>query len=251
MKPLKKTINTLAIIPQLNCTRLCDYCYERKKEYKVSLSQKDFSNLIKNTIKEIENLKEIMIDINEGFIDSETQFLEFLPNNIPIIVTTTPTTLPKFLKCYQKIKINISIHNPYDLKSYDLLNQSVKDRVGYLCIMFNDFVSSPELQKIYLRKKPIYIMIDKFSNKWINFISSLDNTVIINKLKILQLRSNITIDNCLLTYINNLPCPAYTQLNIYRDGSKRQCPYSSKEDIDITNNDILKSKCFMIKERTI
>lgn len=73
---------------------------------------------------------------------------------------------------------------------------------------------------------PFYFIFNKFGYPWHarNYPDLFLSTV-----QRVQKFNRYTIDHCMLTRFDGQSCPASTQINIYRDGSIRRCPYQPVE----------------------
>jgi hypothetical protein len=82
-----------------------------------------------------------------------------------------------------------------------------------------------ELSLDQLGDVPFYFIYNKYGETW-----KKDSTeVYLRTLQKVQKFNRYTIDHCMQTRFNGQPCPASTQINIYRDGSIRRCPYQPIE----------------------
>jgi hypothetical protein len=133
-------------------------------------------------------------------------------------------------------KFHISIHTLADLTQVRMLS----DVAGY-SILVKDLDDFPELEL----KQPIYLLADKFSDYW-KKMSPAELYVCFSDRINKRSLTNACIDNCLVTRVNGQECPATTQINIYRDGSVRKCPYMPEEP---ANADYSKG-CLLIGSKT-
>lgn len=217
-----KMIKSLCLIPEIWCDNNCQYCYTKKQEFNECLSIEKYIDEISKVQLKI-NFDEILLDYNG--IESEKNINHILKslNHDDITITTTPTAalnLYTYLNNNEKYNINynISIHNNEDIVLLNYLN-NIKLNINYISVMVNDI----NLISIKIKNKK-YLLFNKFSDIWKN----IDSSILYHNL-IKYMNNNVfdyDIDNCLTTQITDQECPAYTQLNLYRDGLYRRCPYS-------------------------
>lgn len=217
-------INSLCLIPELSCGRMCPNCYEKKKIYGQELSLSEYVLFVQRNMDQLPSLMEVLIDYN-GLESKESlnQILSILPEKLPVFVTLTPTSMKKIIGLDRKVDYRLSLHNSEDTI---LAAELMKDHeIDCFSVMINDVqtVSLP-----LLKGAPLYILFDKFSELW----KSQGLDLFDKFLEACTNLSNLTMDHCLQTRSLNHECPAESQINLYRDGSIRRCPYQPVEPPD-------------------
>ena len=214
MNSLKK-INSVCLIPEITCGQQCPYCYEKHKKYGIPLSQELYMNFVKKSIQNLPSLTEVLIDYN-GL--ESVQLLKSLIELIPQVTTRLiTTTLIGFDKAKELDAIfNISFHGEKDIPELKRIITAYPEKIGNITLMAYDLSFLEELKALGI---PVYVMVDKFSAAWKHMLPAQIYTSI----------NELNVDNCLLTRVNQQECPASTQINLYRDGSVRRCPYQPEE----------------------
>lgn len=238
------SLKSLAIIPNTKCKRGCSYCYENYKNYGKELSEDSFLSLIKTKINEYDP-EEILIDFN---VITNIEWLERIVHSIfpwmNILITTTVDQAELFMKVYKSwnVKYVISIHTESDLEWVNSISTEDKKRVECLSLMYSkDDLISKSLNLGF----DIYLLHDKFDASWKNGRPYTSYLEVIKKYSAFE--NLIEVDHCVSTLINNQSCPAFSQVNIYRDGSIRRCPYSPVDQSKLDSS-TFDNGCQLIKE---
>jgi len=169
------------------------------------------------------SLTEVLIDYNG--IESISNLQMLLPNTIPVIITTTfrgmvtVNSLP--------VTFHISLHTSSDVYAAKEFYERFPEKIKSFSVMADDIEKLP---LHHLGDVPFYFIFNKFGFPWkTRNYPALYLTTETNAAEF----KNHTIDHCMLTRINGQECPASTQLNLYRDGSTRRCPYQPAEPFEV------------------
>ena len=217
-------IESICLIPELSCQRKCPTCYENRKIYGSNLTESSYEHLISKNLENLPSLTEMLIDYNG--LESST-FIQSLRNltSLPVTITTNVEGMLR-LKELKNVKFHLSIHTHEDILIIKELLNEYSELICSFSVMIDDL---KHLDISAFKEFPIYFLYDKFgfiygvSNYLTTYLSTMD------KIKSFKYGS---IDNCMLTRVNDQQCPASTQINIYRDGSIRRCPYQPVEPAD-------------------
>ena len=176
------------------------------------MKMEDFTQSVKRITKSLSSLTELLIDYN-GVESLANVKLMIEAAELPTTLTCTIRSM-EFLKSLP-VKFNISLHSEDEIP--DILANA--DKISSISVMTHD-LGGFNLKPI--EHIPTYFVYNKFSLPWSarNFSSLYLDTV-----KMTESFKEGTIDHCMLTRIVGQECPASTQLNFYRDGSFRRCPY--------------------------
>lgn len=224
----KSKITTLGLIPELTCKRSCTYCYEKRKDYGDPLSIADFKNAAEHILTEFTDIEEILFDYNggEGILREVLLYLTSWEDK-KILVTGSPRDCRAVL-AFPNARFSLSIHDDEDLQYLVDHRKEYGDRVECVSIMFHEV---GKLCAFLKPDVPIYFNIDKFSTDWPPGEDVSRKIVVMTRLA--GGVENIIVDNCLATILNKQECPAWTQINLYGDGSVRYCPYSPTDQLDM------------------
>jgi len=221
----KTKISSICLIPEVTCHRNCPNCYEKKQLYGIPMQESEYTNIILQNMETLPSLTEMLIDYNG--LESKELIITLLNIN-PKLKKTITTNVEGALKIADiitsNIELHLSIHNNDDI----LKVKDLKLPISSYSVMIND------IDKLFLDQLgdvPFYFIYDKFHSSWSvwkakNFVVQYFETI-----QKVQKFKQYTIDHCMLTRINGQECPASTQINIYRDGSVRRCPYQPKESV--------------------
>lgn len=220
MNSWKTKVNSLCLIPETKCTRNCTNCYEKMKNYGEKLTEKSYITLVLQTMESLPSLTEVLIDYNGNA--SIKLLKECLSLNTKLKAVITTNIEGAIIANGLTADLHVSIHSPKDI---DILkNSSIKP--SSVSIMVDDIGKLPLHQ---LGDVPFYFIFNKFGYPWRArnypdlYLSTIQQAQIFNQ---------YTIDHCMLTRFNGQQCPASTQINVYRDGSIRRCPYQPQEPDD-------------------
>ncbi len=213
-------INSLCLIPETKCGRKCPNCYEEKKKYRPSLTQPMYIKLVSQHMTNLPSLTELLIDYNGN---ESPIFLEALLALTTVTKTITTNIEGLWqLRRLSGVNFHLSLHTIRDVRKAKELKENFPFIKSFSVMA--DEIDDLALQD--LGDVPFYIIVNKFGYHWKNEPAAVNYMNIITKSRHLK---NIHLDNCLLTRINGQECPGATQINIYRDGSVRHCPYIPEE----------------------
>lgn len=235
-------IKSLAIIPHLTCARKCTYCYEKHKEYGKALSISDFHQRVQKELDFSSDIEEVLIDANVGKPTNRAVVISLATASLgydkKVIITTVPRELPFYAKL--PVKFHVSLHNFEDIRIFSGLHRRWfrRDRkVESVSVMVKDLARKEFFDyfvALVPKTVPVYLLIDKFGTMWKDIQRERRLPTDENPLKALLTTQkagyDVTMDHCLMTVLNHQECPASTQLNIYRDGTARLCPYETKPE---------------------
>ena len=217
-------INSLCLIPETSCGRMCPNCYEQKKIYGPELSLAEYVSFVQRNMDQLPSLMEVLIDYNgRESKESMNQILSIIPVKMPVYITLTPQSMMNVVGFDRKVEFRLSLHDKNDT----VLAAELAEHFDIDCysVMIDDVT---KLSLPLLKGAPLYLLFDKFSEMWKKLGLDLFNKF----LEACNGLSNLTMDHCLQTRSLNHECPADSQINLYRDGSIRRCPYQPVEPPD-------------------
>jgi hypothetical protein len=179
-------------------------------------------------LKSLKQCEEILIDVNpQKDMTSVYNILEDLIfqawhiYSLPVVITTTYEVLESLPASIvsSPVKFDISLKEPAD-SDIELLT-------ALDCVRCINIVDT---QNAVINSRKRRYITDKFAGSWRNFVEYCTtlgiSQQITSPLKLPVL--NYT-DDCITTVATRNPCPASTQLNLYKDGSVRRCPYMPRD----------------------
>jgi hypothetical protein len=121
------------------------------------------------------------------------------------------------------VTFHISLHSEVDVYAAKEFYVRYPEKIKSFSVMVSDM---DKLPLHHLEDVPFYFIFDKLGAPWRarNFPS-----LYLEVAKKAKEFTDHTIDHCMLTRITGQECPASTQINLYRDGSIRRCPYQPEE----------------------
>jgi len=247
---LRDRITSIGIIPELTCDKTCVHCYEKKKSYGKKMSDDAFFTFVVNTLNRFPNRNEVMIDMNQYSVAGK--LVENIIDHIHseehtaikrVLITCNASNYAPSLIEQDHVKVSVSVHSHEDLRLFLEYYGEIGDKLEGVSLMGDDY--HQYYVPLMERDIPIYVNFNKFpeTEDWRDVVWSKHVPLLIHMGK-----ESIEIDNCLATQIHKQECPAWTQVNIYADGSMRYCPYAT-EDQTYVSTDVFKSGCFLVTKK--
>lgn len=255
-KIIPQRISSLAIMPHSDCNRNCSYCYEKKFNRIDSISFRRLSRLTTELLQKNTHIDEVLVDMNPGqSIDEGKQLINIAlkSNASKVLVTTVPEVARRLmLDNMGDARFSLSIHNQTDVDIVNELFKSIKDRIECFGVMQSDLIEQ-KLDEKLPKGIDLYLMADKFTKKWSE--SAVGVGPLVDGLHYLYSEgfTNVVVDNCLGTQLEKQPCPAYTMVNLYADGSLKYCPYSLENESEIEDTEVEKqyrTGCHLIEAKS-
>lgn len=242
----RDNITSLGLIPETSCSKKCPNCYEQYKKYGPELPWPDYLKVVEDFIKTLPNLEEVLIDWNgRVYGHCIRQLVDRIPDGLEVIITARPVDAYQIQDISARFVISSNTEKESDAA------------VGIETILGDKFECHSVMNKggtsgHRLAGHPRYINIDKFSQDWKTICKGwINEAAKAGPATHIHLAPGTDqIDNCAVTVMNDQPCPAHTQINLYRDGTMRRCPYSPYPQ-DPDDSTPFKSGCHLDKGGTL
>lgn len=242
-------IRTVCVVPQTTCPLECPGCYQKEQDFSKESSVDGMWQQALLAIRNNPSITELLVDVNPGDKNTESVLsgisaaLSGFDREIKILVTTT-AGMAKKLAHIPNVRLSISLHTNGDIDVLENLYEQHRDKIECVSVLWNHKIDMYRIA----RDIPVYLLIDKTSPDWADYVNTGRSE---SALEILQSYANdfqrIELDHCMFTVINKQPCPAHTQVNLYPDGSMRQCPYMEREQTFDSGE--FQRGCKLIRER--